>query len=92
MVALAGVGPVQVVPLPFTRKLAGVTEAAGASPSFVTVTSASKISVVGNDSTESRRAAAGLASMSISTCATEGSSAHTWLTTLRTAAHGPSTP
>ena len=50
---------------------------------------ASKMKVVGSDSTESRRAASGLASMSISTWATPGSSAHTWSTTRRTPAHGP---
>jgi hypothetical protein len=33
--------------------------------------------VVGSDITESRRAACGLASMSISTCATPGNSSHT---------------
>ena len=42
------------------------------------------VNVVGSDSTDSRRAAAGSASMSISTWATSGSSAHTWLTTRRT--------
>src|ERR1700712_1867942 len=45
--------------------------------------------VVGSDNTESRLAAIGFASMSNSTCATSGRSAHTWSTTRRTAAHGP---
>src|ERR1700686_5467721 len=45
------------------------------------------MNVVGSESTESRRAATGLASMSISTWATSGRSPHTWLTTRRTPAH-----
>src|SRR5271155_4121319 len=50
--------------------------------------SASKMNVVGSDSTERRRAALGLASISISTCATSPRSPHTWLTTRRTWVHG----
>src|SRR3984957_17906597 len=45
---------------------------------------ASKMTVVGSDNTEKRRAAPGLASMSISTCATSPRSSQTWLTTRRT--------
>ena len=46
-------------------------------------------SLVGSDSTDSRLAASGLASMSTSTWATWGRAAHVWSTTRRTAAHGP---
>ena len=51
--------------------------------------SASKINVVGSDSTENRRAAAGLASMSISTWATSPRASQTWSTTRRTRSQGP---
>src|ERR1700742_4905999 len=47
------------------------------------------MNVVGRDSTPNRLAAAGWASISISTWDTSGTSAHTWSTTRRTEAHGP---
>ena len=47
------------------------------------------MNVVGSDSTESRRAAAGSASMSISSGSPPGRSVHTSSTTRRTAAQGP---